>query len=395
MIKLKFRNVQGEGKASQSSCCGSVNNKTGMENSQLQKSCCPEPGKEIPSWAIGSLMTPCGTVLQVSTGLSRADHLEHFRCRTTAYRNNYTIKPGLYAAGNPDKNSDVLVSANYKLSFDMLRRELNELNVWILVLDTKGINVWCAAGKGTFGTDELNDRIRTTRLGEIVAHRRVILPQLGAPGISAFGVKAVTGFQVLFGPVLAKDTSAYIANGYRATKEMRRITFPLWDRIVLTPMEIIPALKKFPGYALLILIIFGLSPSGIFFREAFAGGLPFLLMGFIAIISGSFLTPALLPFIPFRSFALKGWLMGLLLTFLYATLLPAMNGQGLLVTAAGYLFFPLVSSYLGLLFTGSTTYTGMTGVKKELKMAIPVYIGGAALSVVILLIYKISEWGII
>ena len=61
-------------------------------------------------------------------------------------RNNYKIEPGIYALGSPDKNSEVLVTANYKLSFDTLRKNLTGLNVWILVLDTKGINVWCAAG---------------------------------------------------------------------------------------------------------------------------------------------------------------------------------------------------------------------------------------------------------
>lgn len=67
----------------------------------------------------------------------------------------YTIDPGLYALGNPDESSPVLVTANYKLTFDRLRQSLPKLDAWVLVLDTKGINVWCAAGKGTFGTGEV------------------------------------------------------------------------------------------------------------------------------------------------------------------------------------------------------------------------------------------------
>ena len=84
--------------------------------------------------------------------------------------------------GSPSPDSPVLVSANYKLSFDVLRRSLAGIDAWILVLDTKGINVWCAAGKGTFGTEELLRRIAAVRLGEVVSHRRLVLPQLGAPG---------------------------------------------------------------------------------------------------------------------------------------------------------------------------------------------------------------------
>ena len=84
---------------------------------------------------------------------------------------SYKISPGLYAVGNPDHTSPVLVSANYKLTFDKMRKELSELDCWLLILDTKGINVWCAAGKGTFGTNELVRRISKTRLSKIVSHK--------------------------------------------------------------------------------------------------------------------------------------------------------------------------------------------------------------------------------
>ena len=94
------------------------------------------------------------------------------------------MEPGLYALGAPAPDSPVFVSANYTLSFDALRSALRGIDGYLLVLDTKGINVWCAAGKGTFGTDELVARIEATRLAEVVRHRRLILPQLGAPGVA-------------------------------------------------------------------------------------------------------------------------------------------------------------------------------------------------------------------
>ena len=65
--------------------------------------------------------------------------------------------------GAPDADSPVLVTANYKMTVDLLRRELAGLNAWLLVLDTRGINVWCAAGKGTFGTGEVIRREREKR----------------------------------------------------------------------------------------------------------------------------------------------------------------------------------------------------------------------------------------
>ena len=70
------------------------------------------------------------------------------------------------------------------MSVDYLRNAVRNINVWIMVLDTKGVNVWCAAGKGTFGTDEIIKRINKCSLVKIVSHRKIIVPQLGAPGIN-------------------------------------------------------------------------------------------------------------------------------------------------------------------------------------------------------------------
>lgn len=331
----------------------------------------------------------------VSTRISRAEYWEHVRCRISGFRHSYTVKPGLYAAGRPDERSEVLVTANYKLSFDSLRKELGGLDVWILVLDTKGINVWCAAGKGTFGSDELINRLGAAQVGSVVAHKRLILPQLGGPGVSSQKVRQTTGFSVSFGPVRAGDIHEYIKAGCKATPEMRRVHFPLVDRLVLTPMELNPAFKMYPWFALLTLLFFGLQPQGIIFRDALAGGLPFLLLGVIAIISGAFLTPALLPFIPFRAFAVKGWIAGIISVSL-AMQMTALHGHmDALLLAFSYIFFPLASSYIGLQFTGSTTFTGMTGVKKELGIGIPLYLFFSAVSVILLIVYKLGQWGVL
>ncbi len=122
------------------------------------------------------------------------------KSRIGAFRMNYAVTPGLYAVGDPTKDSDVFVTANYKLTFDILRRELKGMNAWILVLDTKSINVWCAAGKGTFGTDELIKRIAEAKLETVVSHRRIILPQLGAVGVNAGDGAEENGFQGFLRP---------------------------------------------------------------------------------------------------------------------------------------------------------------------------------------------------
>src|SRR5208283_1677560 len=178
--------------------------------------CCPDKQPEI--------------IMKTSSEWSRSDHWGQVKCRISGFRMKYVVKPGIYALGEPGRESEVFASANYKLSFDILRRSLKGLNAWILALDTKGINVWCAAGKGTFGTEELIKRIRESRLPTVVDHKRIIVPQLCAPGVNAREVQKVTGFKVHFGPVYAKDIPAYLIAGYRKSDAMRQVKFPLFDR---------------------------------------------------------------------------------------------------------------------------------------------------------------------
>jgi len=351
--------------------------------------------KEVPHYAAGEISTPVGNVFRVSSDWSRADYWGMIKSRVGAFRMNYAVAPGLYAVGEPTKGSDIFVSANYKLSFDILRRELKGFNAWVLVLDTKSINVWCAAGKGTFSTNELISRMAAVKLDIVVTHRRIIVPQLGAVGVNAAEVQKKTGFRVFFGPVQAKDIPSYVKAGYKKTKEMSTIRFPILDRIILTPMEVNPAMKKFPWFAGGVLILFGLQPSGVLFRNAWSGGMPFLALGLNTVLAGAFLTPVLLPFVPFRSFAIKGWIIGLLSMAVVVPLFgPAVRGNILLLIAS-WLFFPAMSSYIALQFTGSTTFTGMSGVKKELKIGIPLYLSVAGISLVLMMVYKIREWGIL
>jgi hypothetical protein len=326
-------------------------------------------------WIKGEIRTPKGNVPVVSTELHFSDRLGAWKVRWDIGRMNYTISPGLYAAGKPDHTSPVLVSANYKLTFDALRKELSGLDCWILILDTKGINVWCAAGKGTFGTEELVDRISKTGLSEIVSHRKLVLPQLGATGVSAHEVAKQTGFSVVYGPVRAKDIKAFIESGFKADEEMRTVKFTVRDRLVLTPVEIVSAAKSsLTVFGVLFLLnLFAARPFGLSDFIAYAG----------AVLMGTVVTPLLLPLIPGRAFAWKGWLLGLIWTLGFIWL-SGWVASGLLLPVIGYLLvLPSLSAYLAMNFTGSSTYTSFSGVIKEMKIAVPLIavssLAGAAL----------------
>jgi hypothetical protein len=381
-------------------CCGAQKN----ENKESQGCGCSAPEatektscctSDLPPWVLGLYETKAGNIPKISSKWCRADYLGMIKSRSTAFRMDYAVPPGIYALGSPDENSDIFVSANYKLSFDVLRKALDGLSAWILVIDTKGINVWCAAGKGTFGTDELIGRIKTHKLDMLVTHRRIITPQLGAPGIDADAIQKETGFRVSYGPVRASDIKAYIAADYKATKEMRSVKFGLLDRLILTPIELNPAFKALPLLALAILLIAGIQPQGILYQSILKDGLPMLVMFIFSILSGAFLTPVFLPFIPFRSFAAKGWLLGTLITGLSFAYLPYFRPANIFYAVFGLLVFPAFSSYLALQFTGATTFTSISGVKKEIRYSMPVYKAAIVVSVLMFAAYKIKLWGII
>lgn len=339
---------------------------------------------------------PSNTIKTVSSVWTRRDAIGQIRCRLfDSFRMNYRVDPGIYAVGKPHKQSPVFASANYKLSFDILRRSLNGIDAWILVLDTKGINVWCAAGKGTFGTQELVSRIRSVSLETFVDHRRIIVPQLGAAGVHAHSVKEQTGFTVFYGPVHAIDIKTYMANGHKATREMRNVKFDMIDRLILVPMEFSQVIKKICLFIVFIFIIFGLNSEGIIFRPALHDGLPLFFMLLCAILTGSIATPVFLPYIPSASFAVKGWLMGLIPVLFLPAYMHGGITENIFLYVITLIFFPLFSSFLALNFTGCTTFTSVSGVKRELKIAVPIYITGLVISGILLVIYKIQTWNML
>jgi len=316
-------------------------------------------------------------VKTASTTLTFDDRLGAMKSRLGIGRMDYAVEPGLYAIGKPDSNSPVFVSANYKLTFDTLRKNLDGLDCWLLILDTKGINVWCAAGKGTFGTDELIHRIETSELSKYVSHKKLILPQLGATGVSAHKVTQGSGFDVRFGPVRASDIKEYINAGYKATKQMRTVEFTLWDRLVLTPMELIPALKyTLPVFG--VMLIANQFISNPFDRTDIAASIG-------AVLAGSVLTPTLLPYIPGKAFSMKGWLIGMGCTAGILGLSGKLTRGSKLLSAGHLLLFPAISSLLAMNFTGASTYTSPSGVNKEMEKALPFIVGAVAVGTVLTL----------
>lgn len=321
----------------------------------------------------GQVDTPAGPVPRVHSRISVRDLLGRWRVRWGIGRDGYRVAPGLYALGTPDGNAPVLVTANYKLTFDVLRRDGAGLDAWILVLDTRGINVWCAAGEGTFGTEEVIRKVTEARLSEIVSNRLLILPQLGAPGVAAHEVRKGCGFSVVYGPVRARDIRSFLEAGKKASPAMRRVVFPTIDRLVLTPVEITGLLRPAGWAAGGLFLLAGVGPGIFSLGAAWERGFAAVAALAAGILAGAVVTPVLLPWLPGRAFSVKGGLAGGVLAAC-----AVMWQRGALEAPAALallLAMTAVSSFVAMNFTGATPFTSPSGVEKEMRRALPVQAG--------------------
>jgi hypothetical protein len=318
--------------------------------------------------------------VQTTSILTRADRWDHILARWGVNRGGHRVEPGLYALGQPTPQSKVFVTANYTLSFDALRSSLEDIDGYILVLDTKGINVWCAAGKGTFGTDELVRRIEVGGLADVVEHRTLILPQLGAPGVSAHEVRRRSGFKVEYGPVRATNLREYLERG-EASPEMRRVRFDLRDRVTLIPVELVHVFWPTVLAAVALWLLVG----------PLAG-----LAAVAAVLAGTALFPMLLPGLPTQEFSSKGFILGAAAAVPFAAIACAQRPDAVwwlrLVWVLAFLFaMSPVTAFLALNFTGSTTFTSKSGVAREMKRYIPIMAWTFGIGVVLTLVLAVTR----
>ena len=192
------------------------------------------------------------------------------------------VTPGLYVVGQPDMDSPVLITGNFELTVRRLVREIdNRIDAWVLVVDSAGINVWCAAGGGFFTAEKVIGALRVSGLEGIVRHRALILPQLCANGVDGWRIQQETDWDVHWGPVRAEDIPEYVVSGRVKTDAMRWAKFPLKDRL-----EMVTVTLGF--YGLLIML-----PVAVFWRNMFW---PVL----VSLVGLSYFYAVVLPWLPGR-----------------------------------------------------------------------------------------------
>lgn len=175
-------------------------------------------------------------------------------------------KTGLVRIGNPGRNSPVFLTGNYCVTVERVKRVLEKsgIDCYLLIANSRGINVWCSAAGGHFTNHDVISALKTSGIERLVDHRRVVLPQLAAAGIEAKVIGERTGWSVIWGPVYAKDIPKFVENGYKKSPKMREVEFPAVQRVEMAvmwafPFSIIVALLAFFLWRSAVLPLFILS----------------------------------------------------------------------------------------------------------------------------------------
>ncbi|MFI5399344.1 MAG: HgcAB-like fusion protein [Candidatus Binatia bacterium] len=160
------------------------------------------------------------------------------------------VRTGVRIVGKPDRMSPVFVTGNYDLTVRRVLRALRGLDAYVMVANSRGVNVWCASSGGHLGTHQVVTALKVARLEEKVVHREVIVPQLAATGVEAKEVRRRTGWIVRFGPADAKNIAAYLVTGKDKTQAMREVRFDARQRFEMaaawaTPISLIASV---PGW---------------------------------------------------------------------------------------------------------------------------------------------------
>jgi len=212
--------------------------------------------------------------------------------------------------------------------------------------------------------------------------------------VAAHTVKKLSGFGVHYGPIKAGGSSRPISTpGSRPQAPMRLKTFPLRERAVLIPVELVEAMKPSLVIAPALFLLAGLGgPAGFWANAAAYGIVCRHRVSRRGCGGGRSQSPAvalssrsgILNERPLRSVRPVA-----VIHAFPAGLRSLANGRERLGILAWLLIIPAVTAYLAMNFTGASTYTSLSGVNREMRWALPLEISMGASGLVIWILSRL------
>lgn len=296
--------------------------------------------------------------------LTWLDYVKALICWLDSYKRTYAIEPGLYYTGDRyDHDAPLLVTANYHLTLFLLVGRLRRQNVRLLVVDTNAINVWCAAGKGTFCNDAIFAQLNRheQHLPKDDGRLKLILPKLCLAGVDLPALREA-GCDAIIGPIYGKDLPAYLSKHPLKDRDADRVLFGLQSRLFTTP----PGMLQMLQCSVTLLLALWLVQQIWYFALPVAG-----VLGLIVVLAIAY--PVCFPYLPGKWFAVKGLSLAIVVSIaLCALAAGGLVSRGNLITAV---LFTLASGmYFGQSYSGNSAVSNATNVRKETVRLLPVYV---------------------
>ena len=115
-------------------------------------------------------------------------------------RRPVSVDAGVRTFGDPDKNSPVLVTSNYALTFFTVESDIKaaKIDCYLIVIDTGGLSVEAAVAGRYLTASIIADSLKEWKADTLVNHRFLVIPGLAAR--LSGETEEETGWRVVVGP---------------------------------------------------------------------------------------------------------------------------------------------------------------------------------------------------
>ncbi|MBN2546228.1 MAG: hypothetical protein JXB50_10555 [Spirochaetes bacterium] len=290
------------------------------------------------------------------------DWFKSIYCLLFAFKKKFIIDPGLYYIGEKyDINLNLLVTCNYHLTVHLLWNIVRNRNLRLLVIDTKGINVWCSSGKGQFSSNEILKQLNRYEPEQLTIGKKleIILPKLSMSGVSLSELRK--NFIIpKIGPIYMRDIPDYLDKKPLEDRTEDKFEFNFKDRL----FTLIPSLLQFTKYSLFM------AAALFIWNYFFKTNIHYQVILISIIIAVLYII--FFPILPTKNFSIKGLFLALFLILTAVILLILFKINLPILSSVFYIFFISgISLFFALYYTGSSGVSNYSLVKKEVIRYLP------------------------